>query len=190
MSLAGHADLPPELAKHPALTAAIVRATAMALNQYPTLNGWLTDAGFQPAFATHLGLAVSTGDGLISVTLRDADRKPVGDIAAEISDLAQRARHGALRQAETAGASFTISTLGRWGINSFAPIIAAPQVATLGVGALRRAPREDGDAIRWADELPLTLVFDHRANDGVAAASLLSAICQTLENPDRMGTLP
>ena len=185
--LTGHADLPPGLASSSVLTAAIVRATGMALRRYPTLNGWLSQAGFEPAIVADIGLAVSTGDGLMSVTIRAADRKRIDAIADEIADLAHRARHGALRVPETTGASFTVSTLGRWGVDSFAPVIAAPQVATLGIGQVRRAPREAPDGLRWTDELALTLVFDHRANDGVAAANMLAAICETLENPERMG---
>ncbi|MGS0757561.1 2-oxo acid dehydrogenase subunit E2, partial [Roseateles sp. GG27B] len=80
-----------------------------------------------------------------------------------------------------------ISSLGRWGVDAFAPIISAPQVAILGVGRLARVAREvPGGGVRFASEIGLTLVFDHRANDGVAAAELLAAIVAYLEQPARM----
>ena len=85
------------------------------------------------------------------------------------------------------GGSFTISSLGRWGVDAFVPIIAAPQVAILGVGAVQRVAREgQGGSLRFVSELGLTLVFDHRANDGVQAAQLLAAIVNLLEHPEHL----
>ena len=85
------------------------------------------------------------------------------------------------------GGTFTLSSLGRWGVDAFVPIIAAPQVAILGVGRVNRAAREaQGGGVRFASELGLTLVFDHRANDGVQAAQLLASLVDFLEHPDRL----
>ena len=85
------------------------------------------------------------------------------------------------------GGSFTISSLGRWGVDAFGPIISAPQVAILGVGRVDRVAREaPGGGVRFASEMQLTLVFDHRANDGVEAAQLLAAIIGYLEHPQRL----
>lgn len=166
------------------LTAAIVRATALALRAHPDLNGWLTAGGFQRADGVHVGVVVAVPDGLMTVTLDNADTKDVAEIAAEIADLAESARAGSLRGSKTTGASFTVSSLGRWGVDSFAPVISAPQVGILGVGRLRRTPREDGESFRFVDEIALTLVFDHRANDGVAAAKCLADIVRHLEQPE------
>ena len=89
--------------------------------------------------------------------------------------------------ANMTGASFTVSSLGRWGVDAFSPIIAAPQVAILGVGRVNRVAREGpGGAVRFTSEICLTLVFDHRANDGVAAAQFLASIVGYLEQPERM----
>jgi len=166
------------------LTAAIVRATALALRAHPSLNGWLTDGCFQPADGVHVGVVVAVPDGLMTVTVDNADTKGVAEITADIADLAARARAGSLKGSKTTGASFTVSSLGRWGVDSFAPVISAPQVGILGVGRLRRAPRGDGESIRFVDEIALTLVFDHRANDGVAAAKCLADIARHLEQPE------
>lgn len=184
--LTAHADLSADIPRAK-LTAAIVRAAALALRTHPDLNGWWTDGRFQPADAAHVGVVVAVPDGLMTVTVTGAEAKSVDEIAGEIADMAAAARAGTLKGAKTTGASFTVSSLGRWGIDSFAPVIAAPQVAILGVGGVGRAPREYRDGIRFVDELGLTLVFDHRANDGVAAAQCLADIVGRLQVPGLMG---
>ncbi len=184
VALASHADLPGALARNPrALTAATVRAAALALRDHPALNGWLTDDGFEAATGSDVGVAVAVPGGLVTITIAGAQDKAVAAIADEIAALSRAARDGPLRGAATTGASFTVSSLGRWGADAFAPVISAPQVAILGVGRVRRAAREAEDGgVRFADELGLTLVFDHRANDGVAAAECLGAIVRHLQD--------
>jgi pyruvate dehydrogenase E2 component (dihydrolipoamide acetyltransferase) len=186
VALISHADLPEAReGASGALTARVVRAAALALQEYPRLNGWLTHNRFQQATGSHIGVVVAVADGLVPVTVANADTLPVTDIAARIASLAEAARDGTLKGAQTAGASFTVSSLGRWGVDSFAPVISAPQVAILGVGRVRRVAREAaGGKVRFVNELGLTLVFDHRANDGVAAAECLAAIVAHLETPE------
>ena len=93
---------------------------------------------------------------------------------------------GALPGAKMTGASFTVSSLGRWSVDTFSPIISVPQVAILGVGRVNEVARRDGTGVRFVEEVGLTLVFDHRANDGVQAAEMLAEIVANLENPDRL----
>lgn len=188
--LHGHADVDALLAL-PAgssgLTAAITRACALALADHGSFNGWLRDHVFTPAEHADIALAVSTPDGLVTAVVRQAESKSVDQLATEIGSMAASARAGRLDGAQMTGGSFAISTLGRWGVDHFVPIIAAPQVAILGVGAVRRAAREaDSGALRFASELALTLVFDHRANDGVEAARLLEDIVAYLEQPEKL----
>ena len=185
VALTSHADLPEALVRNRgALTAATVRAAALALREHPTLNGWLIDDGFEAATGSDIGVAAAVPDGLVTITIAGAQNKKVAAIADEIAALARVARDGTLKGAATTGASFKVSSLGRWGVDAFAPVIPAPQVAILGVGQLRRAAREAEDGRVWfADELGLTLVFDHRANDGVAAAECLHAIVRHLQDP-------
>jgi pyruvate dehydrogenase E2 component (dihydrolipoamide acetyltransferase) len=172
------------------LTAAVVRAVARALPAHPTLNGWLRDGEFQRAANADVGLALSTIDGLVTATIPKAETKPEGVIAAEIAAMAAAAQAGRLDGARMTGASFTVSSLGRWGVQTFAPIIAAPQVAILGVGRVDRVAREIPGGFRFVSEVGLTLVFDHRANDGVAAAQLLADIITHLETPEPMEPAP
>lgn len=185
VALTAPADLTQVLARgKSSLTAAIVRATARALCDHPGLNGWLVDGAFRAASHSDIAVAVSTPDGLVTATIPQAERKSEAVIATEIATLSVAARHGTLDGARMTGASFTVSSLGRWGVQSFAPIIAAPQVAILGVGRIDRVAREIRGGIRFVSEVALTLVFDHRANDGVAAAQLLAAIIANLETPE------
>lgn len=172
------------------LTAAIVRAAALALRDHPGLNGWLTEGGFQPAARADIAVAIATPDGLVTATIPAADAKPEPAIAAEIARRAAEARNGTLDGRHMTGASFTVSSLGRWGVQSFAPIISAPQVAILGVGRVERVAREIPGGFRFVSQVALTLVFDHRATDGVAAARALAAIIERLENPEPLEATP
>jgi len=124
---------------------------------------------------------------VVAAVVPKAESKGVSQLRDEIAELAARARAGQLDGASMLGGSFTISTLGRWGVDAFAPIISAPQVAILGVGRVDRVARETKDGgLRFASELQLTLVFDHRANDGREAAELLASIVGHLEQPQRL----
>ena len=169
------------------LTAAVARASALALSDHPAFNGWLVDNAFEPSRHVNLALAITTPEGLLAAVVPAAETKSVAELRSEIQALAASARTGRLDGARMLGGSFTISSLGRWGIDAFAPIIAAPQVAILGVGRIDRVAREaPGGGVRFASEIQLTLVFDHRANDGVEAAQLLAAIVGCLEHPHRL----
>lgn len=169
------------------LTAVIARACALALAEHPAFNGWWVDGAFRPGATSDIALAVSTPGGLVTAVVRDAALKSTAQIGQEIASLAASAREGRLDGAKMTGGTFTLSSLGRWGVDAFAPIISAPQVATLGVGRVDRVARETpGGAVRFASEIRLTLVFDHRANDGVEAARFLASIVACLEQPGRL----
>ena len=166
------------------LTAAVARACALALCEHPAFNGWLVDNAFEASRSVNLALAVATPEGLVAAVVPQAETKTVTQLRDEIQGLAASAKAGRLDGARMLGGSFTISSLGRWGVDAFGPIISAPQVAILGVGRLDRVAREAADGgLRFASEIQLTLVFDHRANDGVEAARLLASIVAFLEQP-------
>ena len=187
VALQSHADVDSLLASGAGITASIARATALALREHPAFNGWLVDERFEASRHVNLALAISTPDGLLAAVVPQAETRSVAELGREIAALAEAARGGGLEGARTLGGSFTISSLGRWGVDAFAPIIVAPQVAILGVGRIQRVAREgDAGAVRFASALALTLVFDHRANDGFQAARLLAAIVAQLENPQLM----
>jgi len=188
--LQSHADVSELVgAKKVGLTVAITRACALALGEHGAFNGWLVEQGFKPSARADIGMVMAIPDGLVTAVVSAAETKSMAQLEQEIAEMAASARAGRLDGAKMTGASFSISSLGRWGVDAFAPIIPAPQVAILGVGAVARVAREGPDGgVRFASELTLTLVFDHRANDGVAAAQLLAAIVGYLEQPARMET--
>ena len=132
----------------------------------------------------HIGLAVSLGEeGLIVPIIRDVLRKGLSTIAADRADLAARARIGKLASSEVSGGTFTVTNLGNYGIDSFNPIIAPPQVAILGIGSISDTivAREGAAVVR--PMMGLSLSFDHRAMDGAPAAAFLARIREILEKP-------
>ena len=185
--LHGHADVSSLQANGLNLTAAVARASALALMQHTNFNGSLIEQGFEQVGDVNLAVAVATDSGLLTVVMPAAQNQSVAQLQSQLAMLAQQARAGTLSGQHMLGGSFTISSLGRWGVDAFVPIIAAPQVAILGVGAVQRVAREGpGGSLRFVSELGLTLVFDHRANDGVQAAQLLAAIVNLLEHPEQL----
>ncbi len=185
--LHGHADVSSLQASGLNLTAAVARASALALMQHTNFNGSLIEQGFEQVGDVNLAVAVATDAGLLTVVMPAAQNQSVAQLQSQLAMLAQQARAGTLSGQHMLGGSFTISSLGRWGVDAFVPIIAAPQVAILGVGAVQRVAREgQSGSLRFVSELGLTLVFDHRANDGVQAAQLLAAIVNLLEHPEQL----
>jgi pyruvate dehydrogenase E2 component (dihydrolipoamide acetyltransferase) len=133
----------------------------------------------------HLGIAVDTPRGLLVPVIRDADRKGLASIAAELTELAERARSGKLAVAEMQGGTFTITNLGGLGTTAFTPIVRWPEVAILGVGRAEELAVFDGGTFVPRKVLPLCLSYDHRAVDGADAARFLRALAEMLENPLR-----
>ncbi|MCX8025368.1 MAG: 2-oxo acid dehydrogenase subunit E2 [Thermanaerothrix sp.] len=173
------------------LTAVIARACAWALSQHPRLNAWLmtTSQGEQiiiPA-QVNLGIAVAVEEGLIVPVVRDAARKNLLQLAAEINDLVERARHNRLKPEDVVEGTFTISNLGMFGIERFTAIINPPQVAILAVGGLRREVVADEQGqIQVRPVFTVTLCADHRVVDGAVGARFLADLKEALEQPEVM----
>lgn len=169
------------------VTSSIVRACALALIKHPRLNGWQLEDGFKVSEDVNMGVSISLPSGVVNAVIHQAEVQSIASISEKIKTLAEHAKTKQLSGKDITGASFTVSNLGRWGVDSFAPIIDAPQVAILGVGRIQKVAIEsDAGAIAFQKQLSLTLVFDHRANDGVEAAQLLQSIVGYLENPSLM----
>ena len=162
----------PEAARMTVLAFA-VRACVSALKRYPAFNASLDGQDMVIKHYYHIGVAADTPDGLVVPVLRDADRKNLREIAAEMTDLAAQARAGRLPPQAMQGATFTISSLGGIGGTNFTPIINAPEVAILGMTRASIQPKWDGAAFQPRLIQPLSLSWDHRVVDGVAAAHFL-----------------
>jgi pyruvate dehydrogenase complex dihydrolipoamide acetyltransferase long form len=161
----------------------ITKAVAMALRRQPRLNATLVDQEVRLHDSVNVGIAVNLDEGLIVPVIFNADQKDLGQIAREGRDLAEKARAGRLQLDEISDGTFTITNLGTTGIELFTPIINPPQVAILGVGMVQRRPIVVGDALAIRPAVYLSLVFDHRAVDGVPAANFLQELKRLLEKP-------
>jgi pyruvate dehydrogenase E2 component (dihydrolipoamide acetyltransferase) len=166
----------------------IVKAAAKALVKFPaTNNSFATTPEGQPGLVKntgiHVSVAVALEDGLIAPVVRDADKKSIGTIAAEVKDMAARAREGKIKQNEIEGATFQVTNLGMYGVVEFGSIITVPQSASLAVGAVREAPVVRDGQIVVGQIMNVTLSADHRIVDGAVAAQYLAELRRLLEAP-------
>jgi pyruvate dehydrogenase E2 component (dihydrolipoamide acetyltransferase) len=161
----------------------VVKACAKALKHFPTVNASWTGETIQTHAEVHVGVAVSIPDGLITPVVRNADSKHVVDIAAEIKDLATRARDRKLKPEEFMGSTFTISNLGMFDVTEFTAIINPPESCILAVGAVRQQPVVKDDQLAVGHRMKVTLSSDHRVVDGALAAQFLAEVRRLLENP-------
>ena len=152
------------------MLAFLIKACVSALQKFPQFNSSLDGDTLVYKHYWHIGFAADTPNGLMVPVLKDADRKGILQISAEMGELAKKAREGKLSPAEMSGATFTISSLGGIGGRYFTPIINAPEVAILGVCKSQMEPKWNGKEFVPRLMLPLSLAWDHRVIDGAAAA--------------------
>lgn len=168
------------------VTDLLVRACAVTLRAHPQANSsWGGDKILRHR-RIHVGVAVAVEDGLLVPVIRDADRKSVGEIAAEAHALADRARAGRLTPDEFRGGTFTISNLGMYGIDHFTAVINPPEAAILAVGAATEEPVLRDGQLASRTTIKLTLSIDHRVLDGATAAEFLRDLKETLQEPLRI----
>nr|WP_315478255.1 dihydrolipoyllysine-residue acetyltransferase [uncultured Rhodoferax sp.] len=152
------------------MLAFLIKACVAALKKFPEFNSSLDGDALIYKQYFHIGFAADTPNGLVVPVIKDADKKGIFQISAEMGELAKKARDGKLSPADMSGACFTISSLGGIGGRYFTPIINAPEVAILGVCKSQMEPVWDGKAFVPRLMLPLSLTWDHRVIDGAAAA--------------------
>ena len=137
----------------------------------------------------NVSVAVALEDGLLAPVVKDADKKGLGQIAAEVKDLAARAREGKIKQNELEGATFQVSNLGMFGVVEFVSIITAPLAASLAVGAVRQVPVVKDGAVAVGERLNVTLSVDHRVADGATAAQYLQELSRSVAGADEPARL-
>ncbi|MDH4580753.1 2-oxo acid dehydrogenase subunit E2 [Pseudomonas sp. BN415] len=165
-------------------TALVLTALARTLPKHPRMNALLTEQGIEEVRDVHLAVAVDTANGLLTPVIRDAHDKGALEIAAELSILAVQARAGKLPPAAYQRGTFTFSNLGGAGIDWVTPVLNPPQVGILGMGRCREAVVvRDGTPVA-AQVSTLTLVFDHRAIDGMPASLFLRDLAACLTAAD------
>lgn len=164
----------------------VIKASALALKDFPRANGAYRDGQFEQYGRVNIGVAVAGQDALVVPTVFDADKKGLGQIAEEARKLAERVRDGKITPPELSAGTFTISNLGMFGIKRFVAVLNPPQAAILAVGELTPRPvvRDGEVVIRTIMEL--TLTCDHRILYGAEAAEFLGRIREYLETPLRL----
>ena len=162
----------------------VVKAAATALREHPRGNGAYRDGKFELYSRVNIGIAVAGRDAPVVATIFDADRKALGQIARESRELAGKAREGAITPPETAGGTFTVSSLAAYAIDEFTTVINPPQAAILTAGSVKKRAVVDARGRLLAREtVRLSLVCDHRIVYATDAAAFLSRVRELLEDP-------
>lgn len=157
--------------------------TARTLTEFPKVNSSIDGESIIYKRYVNLGVAVALPDGLLVPVIRDADRKGLETISKELHVLAVDAKAGRLSPDDFSGGTFTITNLGMFGIERFSPIINLPEVAILGVNAIKdQVVVEDGNIV-VKPIMNLSLTADHRVVDGAVAAEFMARLKKKLENP-------
>jgi pyruvate dehydrogenase E2 component (dihydrolipoamide acetyltransferase) len=169
----------------------IIKGVALALRRVPECNASWAGESIHRFNRVHVGVAVAIEDGLVTPVIRDADQKGIGAIAAEVRDLAERAKHKQLKGHEITGSTFTVSNLGMMGIERFTAIINPPEAGILAIGATVDEPviASSGDKIGQivaGKRLTVTMSCDHRVIDGALGARWLQAFAELFEKPESL----
>jgi pyruvate dehydrogenase E2 component (dihydrolipoamide acetyltransferase) len=163
----------------------IIRATVEALRRFPQMNDYLDEAAGEIVQRRqyHMGLATATADGLIVPVLRDADRATFPEIEATIRNFAARAKDGSLTLDDLRGGTFSITNGGVYGSLMSTPIVNPPQVAILGLHAIKDRPAAVNGQVVLRPMMYLALTYDHRIVDGAEAVRFLVRIKELIEDP-------
>jgi pyruvate dehydrogenase E2 component (dihydrolipoamide acetyltransferase) len=159
----------------------VLHAVAHELPAHRALNAHYHEDGIIEHTVVNLGFAVALDDGLIVPVIHAADTLDLASLAERRRRLVARARAGTLTHDEVAGGTFTVSSLGMFGIERFDALLNVPQVAILAVGGARPRLQLEGGELVERRSVELTLTVDHRAADGVAAAVFLRDLKARLE---------
>jgi pyruvate dehydrogenase E2 component (dihydrolipoamide acetyltransferase) len=164
----------------------IIKATALALRQFPNLNASLKGEEIVRHGQVNVGVAVAVEGGLLTVVNRDTDRKSLRQVALEVRGLVARAREMKVRPDDIEGSTFSISNLGMFDVEHFIAIINPPEAAILAVGSVREVPVVKSGALAIGLRMKATISVDHRVSDGVEAAQFMQALALYLEDPLRL----
>jgi pyruvate dehydrogenase E2 component (dihydrolipoamide acetyltransferase) len=163
------------------LTDFVVKAAALALEQFPTVNGTSDGQSVRMRSQIHLGLAVALEQGLVVPVIRRANELTLAEIHARAQELTVKARAGQLTPAEMTGSTFTISNLGMMDVENFTAIINPGESAILAVASGAKQPVVKNDQVVIRTMMKMTLSSDHRLIDGALAARFLNSIRKSLE---------
>lgn len=168
-----------------------VKATSLALLEYPILNSAIDESGENLIFKSqhNIGIAIDTVHGLIVANIKSVNQRSISDIALEMMRLQDLANKNQLSNEDLSGASFTLSNIGSIGGLFGIPVIAQPQVSIGAIGAIRKVPKfDDKDNIIKAYVTTVLWTADHRVIDGATMTRFNNLFRQYVENPATMLT--
>lgn len=160
----------------------LMKVVAKALMEFPDVNASFADNMLTRHKHVNMGLAVAKGDGLIVPNVKNADSKSLAEIAKETEALIDATRSGNIDMKDMTGGTFTITSLGPYGVRSFSPIINQPELAILGVCDIVDTPIVCNGEIVIRPMMNLCLTADHRVVDGVMASKFMKRVVELLEN--------
>ncbi len=164
----------------------IIKAAALALREFPNLNASFGGDKVVRKGHVNIGNAVAIEGGLLTVVVKDADQKPVAQIAAEMKEMVGRVRAGKVQGADIEGSTFSISNLGMYDMDNFIAIINPPEAAILATGTVKAVPVVKDGALVPGQRMIVTVSADHRVTDGAEAARFLQSVKKYLEEPLRL----
>ena len=165
----------------------LVKAVALALREFPELNGLFVGGKAVPKPHVHVGVAISLrGGGLVAPALHNTDQQSLGELMKSFRDLVQRARAGSLRSSELSDPTITATSLGEQGVEAVFGVIYPPQVALVGFGKIVDRPWASERQITVRSALTATLSGDHRVSDGHRGGLFLAAIERLLQEPSQL----
>src|SRR5579885_847629 len=165
----------------------LLKAVALALRDFPELNGFWVDGAFKPGEGIHVGVAISLRlGGLVAPAIHDVDKKNLSEIMTGLHDLVKRVRAGVLRSSEIADATITVTSLGEQGVEHVFGVIYPPQVALVGFGKIVEQPWAQAGMVGVRLVIMASLSGDHRASDGHRGGLFLAALDRLLQEPERL----
>jgi pyruvate dehydrogenase E2 component (dihydrolipoamide acetyltransferase) len=164
----------------------IIKAVALALRRVPDCNAMWEGDAIRHFHRVHIGVAVALDEGLVTPVVRDADQKGIGSIAAEVRDLADRAKNKRLKGHEITGSTFSVSNLGMMGIERFTAIINPPEAGILAIGTVVDTPVVKDGQVVVGKRMTVTMSCDHRVIDGALGAKWLGQFVDLIEKPESL----
>ena len=164
----------------------IVKATALALRDFPNLNAAFAGDQIVRHTRINVGTAVAVEGGLLTVVQKNTDTSTLSKVAADNKAMIGRAREGRIKPDDVEGGSFTVSNLGTFDVDHFIAIINPPEAAILAIGSARQVPVVVDGELAVGTRMKTTISADHRVSDGAEAAQFLQAFKALLENPLRL----
>lgn len=168
------------------ITAYVVKAAAKALEDHQMINSSLEGDELRLYGDINVAVAINTPDGLVAPIIPQTNKRSILEISRGIRDLTERAIQNKLTLTDLTGGTFTVTNLGGFGVDLFAPVINPPQCAILGFGRTSEKPVISDKQVQAASITTLSLVFDHRIIDGVPAAQYLQRVKELLEDPKKL----